>query len=93
MQRVTVTVDDQILAEARQDVDAGRTTSLSAWVSDAMRRKAIDRIQFELELDVLRRSDPYTSETIDWVADAMGLDRDHVEQVLTTPIRPLPSDD
>ena len=93
MQRITVTVDDQIVAEAREDVEAGRARSLSAWVSDAMRRKALDRIQFELELDELRRTDPYTTETLDWVADAMDLDRDQVEQILTSPIRPLPSDD
>jgi len=38
--RVTVTVPAEALALAEADVAAGRATSLSAWVADAMEAKA-----------------------------------------------------
>ena len=87
MQRITVTIDDEIADVARRDVGEGRAPSVSAWVNDAMRRKALARIQFELEMDRLRESDPYDRDAIRWAADALGTDETELVALLTTPIR------
>lgn len=90
MQRITVTVEDEVVDVARAAVESGRAASLSAWVSDAMRQKALARIQLELELDELRESDPYTRDEIVWVASAIGADVEDIAELLATPIRPRP---
>jgi hypothetical protein len=88
MQRITVTVDDDIVDLARRDVQVGRSSSISAWVNDAMRRKALARLRLELELDEARRSDPYTAEEIAWAADILGTDADQLAELLSTPLHP-----
>lgn len=72
MQRVTVTVEENVLALARADVEAGREASVSAWVADAMTRKARARTELSTELDQMALEHPYDRETADWVAAAIG---------------------
>ncbi len=74
MQRITLTIDDEVAKAARHDVEAGRAPSLSAWVSDAMQRKALGRIRLELELDELRQATPYSAEDIAWAAEVLDGD-------------------
>lgn len=88
MQRITVSVDDEYVEVARRAVAEGRAASVSAWVSDAMREKALARIQLELELDELRETEPYTRDDIEFAARALGVDVDEVAALLATPIRP-----
>jgi len=88
VQRITVSVDDEYVAVARQAVAEGRAASVSAWVSDAMREKALARIQLELELDELRETEPYTRDDIEFAASVFGEDPDEVARLLATPIRP-----
>lgn len=86
MQRVTVTVDDSVAALARADVEAGRANSMSAWVADAMRRKALARAELLVELEDMTAEDPYDDETVRWVADAVGRSPDWVvDRLQTTP--------
>jgi len=85
---VTVTVDDEVVDVARRDVAAGRASSLSAWVSDAMRRKALGRLRLELELDELRIADPYTDDDVAWAAEVTGLAVEQVRGALATPSTP-----
>ena len=40
-QRVTVTVDPDLLQAAQGAVEAGQASSMSAWVNEAMREKAV----------------------------------------------------
>ncbi len=87
MQRITVSIDDDIALAARRDVEAGRAPSLSAWVSDAMRRKALGRIRLELELDELRAAEPYGPEEVAFAAKVLELDEELVRDLLATPIR------
>ncbi len=61
MQRVTVTVDDSLMALAKADVKAGRTSSVSAWVADAMRRKALARAELIAELEDMIAEEPTTT--------------------------------
>jgi Arc/MetJ-type ribon-helix-helix transcriptional regulator len=72
MQRVTVTVDDSLLALARADVEAGRAHSVSAWVADAVRRKALARVELIDELAEMVAAEPYDDETVSWVAGVLG---------------------
>ena len=72
MQRVTVTVDDSLTALARADVEAGRASSVSAWVADAMRRKALARAELIAELEDMTAEEPYDDETVGWVAGVIG---------------------
>ncbi|MGH8909444.1 MAG: hypothetical protein ACRD0K_23840 [Egibacteraceae bacterium] len=72
MKRITVTVDDELLDVARADVAAGRAASLSAWVADAMRRKARAWAEFVAELEDMEAENPYSWDTVEWVAQALG---------------------
>lgn len=78
MKRVTVTVDDDLLEVARADVTAGRAASLSAWVADAMRRKARAWAEFAGELEAMEAEHPYSWDTVEWVARALGRSPDWV---------------
>jgi Arc/MetJ-type ribon-helix-helix transcriptional regulator len=72
MQRVTVTVDEHLAALAQADVKAGRAASMSAWVADAMRRKALARAELVAELEDMAAGEPYTDDTVGWLAETLG---------------------
>lgn len=72
MQRLTITVDDDIAALARTDIEAGRATSMSAWVADAMRRKALARAELVAEIEDMRAAKPTSVETVEWLATILG---------------------
>lgn len=82
MKRVTVSVDEAVLDAARSDVAAGHAASVSAWVGDAMRRKLLARAELLIELDEMAAEQPYTTDTIDWVAETLGRPREWVAQHL-----------
>ena len=83
MQRITVSVPDQIADLARADVEAGFAPSLSAWVAAAMRDKAQARIELQADLARMEAENPTTTDDIaelaaildrseDWVREALG---------------------
>jgi hypothetical protein len=72
MKRVTVTVEDGLLEAAKAEVAAGRAPSVSAWVVDAMRHKLLARAELLAELEDMAAERPYSSGTVDWVAQAVG---------------------
>ncbi len=72
MQRLTITVDDDIAALARSDIEAGRAASMSAWVADAMRRKALARAELVAEIEDMRAEKPASGETVAWLATVLG---------------------
>ncbi|MGI8817395.1 MAG: hypothetical protein ACR2G2_19500 [Pseudonocardia sp.] len=82
MKRVTISVDEAVLEAARSDVAAGRASSVSAWVGDAMRHKLLARVELLTELDEMAAEQPYTTDTIDWVAERLGRPRQWVAEHL-----------
>jgi len=84
MQRVTVTVDDSLMALAKADVEAGRASSVSAWVADAIRRKALARAELIAELEDMTAEQPYDDETVRWVAGVLGRPPNWVASKLST---------
>lgn len=65
--RITVTVPKDLVEQARADVAAGRATSVSAWVSDAMQVKAGARPLAEvLEEFAEEMGGPITDEERAW---------------------------
>ncbi|MGH3844888.1 MAG: hypothetical protein ACRDS0_26150 [Pseudonocardiaceae bacterium] len=84
MQRVTVTVDDSLMTLAKADVEAGRASSVSAWVADAMRRKALARAELVAELEDMTAEQPYDDETVSWVAGVLGRPVEWVANKLST---------
>ncbi|MFN2496291.1 MAG: hypothetical protein ABR608_10355 [Pseudonocardiaceae bacterium] len=84
MQRLTVTVDDSLMALAKADVEAGRASSVSAWVADAMRRKALARAELIAEIEDMTADEPYDDETVNWVAGVIGRPAQWVANRLST---------
>lgn len=82
MKRVTISVDESVLEAARADVAAGRAASVSAWVGDAMRNKVLARLELLGELADMKADNPYTPETLDWVAETLGRPREWVATLL-----------
>jgi hypothetical protein len=82
MRRLTVTVEDAVLASARKDVAAGRAASVSAWVSDAMRKKAHSFQELMTDIDALNRDSPPSDHAIDRVARSLGKTKRWVVQRL-----------
>lgn len=86
VQRLTITVDDDLANVARAAVDEGRAPSISAWVSDAMRQKALARLRLELEFDHLRAVAPYSDDAIAWAAEVFGISVQEMEAFARTPL-------
>jgi len=72
MRRLTITVDEEVFQRARKDVAAGRAESVSAWVSDAMARKARALQELMAELEELNRTRPPSSQAIATAARSLG---------------------
>ena len=71
--RVTVTVRPQVLAVAEEEVAAGRASSLSAWVDQAMEEKA-RREQLAGLLAEMRAENGAATEQEDaWARHVLGL--------------------
>ncbi|MGH3824822.1 MAG: hypothetical protein ACRDRA_18610 [Pseudonocardiaceae bacterium] len=81
---MTVTVDDSLLALAKADVEAGRASSVSAWVADAIRRKALARAELIAELEDMTAEKPYDDKTVSWVAGVLGRPAEWVATKLST---------
>lgn len=81
---MTVTVDEHLAALAQADVKAGRAASMSAWVADAMQRKALARAELVTELDDMATGDPYTDDTVGWLAETLDRPTDWIADRLTT---------
>lgn len=71
--RVTVTVRPQVLASAEEEVAAGRASSLSAWVDEAMEEKARREDLAGLLADMRSENGTATEEEDAWARQALGL--------------------
>lgn len=71
--RVTVTVRPQVLAAAEEEVAAGRASSLSAWVDQAMEEKARREELAELLAEMRAENGPATAGEDAWARHALGL--------------------
>lgn len=71
--RVTVTVRPEVLAVAEEDVAAGRSPSVSAWVDSAMETKAAQDELVATLAEMRSELGPATAEETAWARDALGL--------------------
>ena len=71
--RVTVTVRPQVLAAAQEEVAAGRASSVSAWVDQAMEEKARREELAGLLAEMRSEDGPATEEEDEWARCALGL--------------------
>lgn len=71
--RVTVTVRPQVLASAEEEVAAGRASSLSAWVDEAMEEKARREDLTVLLAEMQSENGPGTGEEDAWARQTLGL--------------------
>ena len=85
MRRLTVTVDEALLKLARAEVHAGRASSISAWVADAMRAKAHARVELIADLEDLNRRDPPDNDVITTIARSLGRSKSWVAGALGVP--------
>ena len=82
MQRITVSLDDGLAAFVRQEVGAGRASSVSAYLADRVRDVAIERAELLARLESEASADPLDVNDLAWVARAVQRDRDWVETAL-----------
>lgn len=73
MRRITISLDEDLARLAEAEVKAGRARSVSAWIADAIRAKALARAELVADLEDLERRDPTTSEQAGTMARALGL--------------------
>ena len=71
--RVTVTVRPEVLEVAEADVAAGRASSLSAWVDQAMGEKARHDELVALLEEMQAENGPATEEEDQWARRVLGL--------------------
>lgn len=71
--RVTVTVRPHVLAAAEDEVAAGRASSLSAWVDQAMEEKARREELVDLLAEMRAENGLATAEEDAWARHALGL--------------------
>ncbi|MGI8530634.1 MAG: hypothetical protein ACR2KO_14290 [Geodermatophilaceae bacterium] len=71
--RVTVTVRPEVLALAEDEVAAGRASSLSAWVDQAMEEKARREDLIVLLAEMRADNGPATDEEDAWARSVLGL--------------------
>jgi predicted transcriptional regulator len=82
MRRLTVIADEALLKIARAEVQAGRASSISAWVADAMRGKAHARAELVAELEDLNRADPPSDDAVTLIARSLGRSKSWVAGAL-----------
>ena len=71
-QRITVTVPPAAIAAAELDVAAGRASSVSAWVSEAMVEKAQRETLKDLLAEIRGEIGPATDEETRWAQSVLG---------------------
>lgn len=71
--RVTVTVRPEVLAAAEQEVAAGRASSVSSWVDQAMEEKARREELAVLLAEMRAENGPATHEEDTWARRVLGL--------------------
>ena len=79
---MTVTVDEALLRIARAEVRAGRASSTSAWIADAMRAKAHARAELVADLEDLNRVDPPSDDVVTTIARSLGRSKSWVAGAL-----------
>jgi Arc/MetJ-type ribon-helix-helix transcriptional regulator len=75
MRRITISLEEDLARLAEAEVSAGRASSVSAWVADAIRAKARARADLVADLEELERREPTPPEIISSMARALGLPR------------------
>ena len=75
MRRITISLEDDLARLAESEVRAGRASSVSAWVADAIRAKARARTDLVADLEELERRDPTSAAVVASMARALGLPR------------------
>lgn len=70
---MTVTVRPEVLALAEDEVSAGRASSLSAWVDQAMEEKARREDLIVLLAEMRADNGPATDEEDAWARSVLGL--------------------
>lgn len=71
--RVTVTVRQEVLAAAEEEIASGKASSLSAWVDQAMEEKARREELAGLLAEMLAENGPATEQEDAWARQALGL--------------------
>lgn len=71
--RVTITVEEEVVAAAEKAVREGHATSVSAWVAQAMRERANRESLRDVLADVRRDLGPATNEETAWARSVLGL--------------------
>ena len=71
--RVTVTVDQDVVAKAEAEVAAGRASSVSAWVAQAMTERARRESLRDVLAEIRAELGPATDEETAWARSVLGL--------------------
>lgn len=82
MKRLTVTVDEGLFDAVKHEVALGRAASVSAWVVEALRQRLLARAELFAELERMAAEQAYSTETMNWVAEALGRPVDWVADKL-----------
>lgn len=67
-----MTVPPEALATAERDVAAGRSPSISAWVSEAMEEKARRESMKDVLAEIRAEIGPATEEETEWARSVLG---------------------
>lgn len=71
--RITVTVDEAVVAVAAAAVAAGKAPSVSAWVASAMAERADRETLSAVLADIRSELGPATEEETAWARSVLGL--------------------
>ena len=71
--RVTVTVEQDVLAAAEAAVDEGRAPSVSAWVAQAMAERSRRERLADVLVEIRAELGPATREETEWARSVLGL--------------------
>jgi Arc/MetJ-type ribon-helix-helix transcriptional regulator len=82
MRRITISIDDDLARLAEEEVRAGRSPSVSAWVAEAIRAKARARAELVADLEDLEQRDPTSPRIAAAMARVLGLPRAAVVKAL-----------
>lgn len=89
MQRITITVEDDLAEWARHEVEIGRAPSVSAWVARAMADKRQALLDLDAEITRMEAESPATPEDIAWLAKVFGESEAWVRDLIAREL-PLP---
>ena len=82
MRRITISLDEDLGRLAEAEVKAGRASSVSAWIADAIRAKALARVELVADLEELERREPTPPEVVASIALSLGLSRGTVAKAI-----------